>query len=274
MGQSAQVGVSATEVADPPQAQADDNGKSEHVNLEVFAMPRRHTTPGIDPFDEVEWDIRSAGITNENGEMVFEQDSVEVPTFWTQLATNVVASKYFHGPLGTQERENSVKQLIGRVVTTIRRWGEQDGYFVTPEEADTFEAELKYILVHQWASFNSPVWFNCGVEERPQCSACFINAVEDKMESILDLAKTEGMLFKWGSGAGSNLSPLRSSREGLGGGGEASGPVSFMRGFDSFAGVIKSGGKTRRAAKMVILNTDHPDIGEFIDCKANEEKKA
>src|SRR5215472_10843859 len=190
------------------------------------------------------------------------------------LATNVVASKYFRGTPGTPERETSVRKLVARVVDTLTRWGQQGGYFATETDRLTFHAELTHLLLRQKAAFNSPVWFNVGVEGHPQCSACFINSVEDSMESILGLAKTEGMLFKYGSGTGSNLSPIRSSRELLAGGGTASGPVSFMKGFDAFAGVIKSGGKTRRAAKMVILNADHPDILEFIHCKAEEEKKA
>lgn len=235
---------------------------------------RLFTRAGENPFDQVEWDIRDATIANEKGEVVFEQKGVEVPKSWSQMATNVVVSKYFRGTLGTPEREYSVRQLIGRVVDTMTAWGEKGGYFATEADRDAFHDELTYLLLHQMMSFNSPVWFNCGVEERPQCSACFINSVEDTMSSILDLAKTEGMLFKWGSGTGTNFSTIRSSRERLAGGGTASGPVSFMRGYDSFAGVIKSGGKTRRAAKMVILNADHPDIMEFIRCKAEEEKKA
>ncbi len=206
--------------------------------------------------------------------MIFEQLDVEVPKTWSQTATNVVVSKYFRGQLGTQERETSVRQLIGRVTDTMSDWGRKGGYFATEEDAQAFHDELTYILLHQYACFNSPVWFNVGIEEQPQCSACFINAVEDTMQSILDLAKTEGMLFKYGSGTGSNLSTIRSSKEALAGGGTASGPVSFMKGFDAFAGVIKSGGKTRRAAKMVILDVDHPDIVEFINCKQVEERKA
>jgi ribonucleoside-diphosphate reductase alpha chain len=252
-----------------------DPGKPEHAQKTAGLTFRRlFTREGEDPFDRVEWDIRDATITNERGEVVFEQKGVEVPKFWSQMATNVVVSKYFRGTLGTPEREHSVRQLISRVVDTITAWGEKGGYFASPADRDTFHDELTYLLLHQMMSFNSPVWFNCGVEERPQCSACFINSVEDTMSSILDLAKTEGMLFKWGSGTGTNFSTIRSSRERLAGGGTASGPVSFMRGYDSFAGVIKSGGKTRRAAKMVILNADHPDIMEFIRCKAEEEKKA
>jgi ribonucleoside-diphosphate reductase alpha chain len=241
---------------------------------EGLTIERYFTRPGVDPFDEVEWEIRAAVIGSEKGEIVFEQKDVEVPKFWSQTATNVVASKYFRGSLGTPDRERSVRQLIGRVVRTIAAWGRAQGYFNTEADAQTFEAEVKHLLVYQKMSFNSPVWFNIGIEPKPQSSACFINSVEDTMDSILTLAKTEGMLFKYGSGTGSNLSPIRSSKELLAGGGTASGPVSFMKGYDAFAGVIKSGGKTRRAAKMVILNIDHPDIVEFIKCKQEEEKKA
>jgi ribonucleoside-diphosphate reductase alpha chain len=237
-------------------------------------LERYFTAAGVDPFDTVEWETRSAVISNERGETVFEQKDVEVPRFWSQTATNVVASKYFRGTLGTAERERSVRQLIGRVVRSLGGWGRAQGYFDSEEDAQTFEAELKHLLVHQKMSFNSPVWFNVGIEPKPQCSACFINSVSDTMDSILTLARTEGMLFKYGSGTGTNLSPIRSSKELLAGGGTASGPVSFMKGYDAFAGVIKSGGKTRRAAKMVILNVDHPDIVEFIRCKQEEEKKA
>jgi ribonucleoside-diphosphate reductase alpha chain len=237
-------------------------------------LERYFTAAGVDPFDAVEWETRSAVISNERGEVVFEQKDVEVPRFWSQTATNVVASKYFRGTLGTPERERSVRQLIGRVVRSLGGWGRAQGYFDSEEDAQVFEAELKHLLVHQKMSFNSPVWFNVGIESKPQCSACFINSVSDTMDSILTLARTEGMLFKYGSGTGTNLSPIRSSKELLAGGGTASGPVSFMKGYDAFAGVIKSGGKTRRAAKMVILNVDHPDIVEFIRCKQEEEKKA
>jgi ribonucleoside-diphosphate reductase alpha chain len=229
---------------------------------------------GIDPFDEIEWELRAAVIGTEKGEVVFEQREVEIPKFWSQQATNIVVSKYFRGQLGTPERERSVKQLIGRVVDTITGWARAQKYFASEDDLQAFSDDLKHLLVYQKASFNSPVWFNCGFETHPQCSACFINSVEDRMDSILSLARTEGMLFKFGSGTGTNLSPIRSSRELLAGGGTASGPVSFMKGFDAFAGVIKSGGKTRRAAKMVILNADHPDIVEFINCKVEEEKKA
>ena len=235
---------------------------------------RWFTRDGVDPFDEVEWDLRSAVIGNERGEVVFEQRDVEFPRFWSQQATNIVVSKYFRGPIGTPQRERSVKQLIGRVVETITRWAREQEYFASEDDLQAFSDELKHLLVYQKGSFNSPVWFNCGFEKAPQCSACFINSVQDTMESILTLARTEGMLFKFGSGTGSNLSAIRSSREILAGGGTASGPVSFMKGFDAFAGVIKSGGKTRRAAKMVILNADHPDVVEFINCKVEEEKKA
>ena len=237
-------------------------------------FPRYFTLPGVDPFDEVEWEIRSAVIGNEKGKVVFEQRDVEIPTFWSQQATNIVVSKYFRGQLGAPERERSVKQLIGRVVDAVAHWGREQKYFASEDALQSFSAELKHLLVYQKAAFNSPVWFNCGFEKAPQCSACFINAVEDTMDSILTLARTEGMLFKFGSGTGSNLSAIRSSRELLAGGGTASGPVSFMKGYDAFAGVIKSGGKTRRAAKMVILNADHPDIVDFISCKVEEEKKA
>jgi ribonucleoside-diphosphate reductase alpha chain len=237
-------------------------------------VERRFTRPGVHPFDEVEWELRSATITNEKGEVVFEQKDVEIPRGWSQMATNVVVSKYFRGQLGTPRREASVKQLIGRVVDTISDWGVAQGYFASDEDAGAFRAELAFLCVSQRMAFNSPVWFNVGVEERPQGSACFINSIEDTMGSILELAKTEGMLFKYGSGSGVNLSALRGSMEKLKQGGTASGPVSFMRGFDAFAGAIKSGGATRRAAKMVILNVDHPDIEEFINCKVKEEKKA
>ncbi|MGQ9525872.1 MAG: vitamin B12-dependent ribonucleotide reductase [Armatimonadota bacterium] len=238
---------------------------------------RRHTEPGVNPLDVVEWERRTAVITGEKGEVVFEQKDVEVPRFWSQLATNVVVSKYFRGHVGTPEREHSVRQLISRVADTIARWGQEQGYFATDEDADAFHAELVYALLHQKASFNSPVWFNVGTDAgggKPQGSACFINSVEDNMDSILHLAAVEAKLFKGGSGTGTNLSTIRSSKEPLSGGGTASGPVSFMKGYDAFAGVIKSGGKTRRAAKMVILNIDHPDIVDFIKCKAEEEKKA
>ena len=239
-----------------------------------IAIDRFFTKPGIDVFDTCEWELRTAVITNEKGEVVFEQTDVEMPKFWSQMATNVVVSKYFRGHIGTPDRETSVRQLIGRIVRTMTQWGREGGYFATEEDGDSFRDELTHILLYQLASFNSPVWFNVGIETRPQCSACFINSVSDTMDSILTLAKTEGMLFKYGSGTGSNLSNIRSSKELLAGGGTASGPVSFMKGYDSFAGVIKSGGKTRRAAKMVILNADHPDILDFIESKEREEKKA
>jgi ribonucleoside-diphosphate reductase alpha chain len=267
-----------------------------------LTFKRHFTRPGIHPFDEVEWEIRTASLQNEKGQTIFEQRNVEVPKDWSQTATNIVASKYFHGKLGTPERESSVKQLISRVADTIAQWGIEGGYFRTEEDAQVFHDELTHLLVRQKMAFNSPVWFNCGLWHKyhrhsegggwywdaatggvkketeayrhPQCSACFINSVQDNLDSILTLAKTEGMLFKWGSGTGTNLSPLRSAMETLSGGGKASGPLSFMKGYDAFAGVIKSGGKTRRAAKMVILNIDHPDIVDFIECKAKEERKA
>ena len=236
---------------------------------------RRHfTKAGRHPYDELTWEQRSAVINDERGQPVFEQHGIEVPSTWSQTATNIVSSKYFRGQIESPQRERSVKGLISRVVDTIRSWGDAQGYFATPEDLEGFSDDLTHLLVEQKAAFNSPVWFNVGIEKHPQASACFINSVNDTMESILGLAKTEGMLFKFGSGTGSNLSYIRSSREPLAGGGTASGPVSFMRGYDAFAGVIKSGGKTRRAAKMVILNSDHPDIDEFINSKADEERKA
>ncbi len=253
--------------------------------------------PGKTPYDETHWETRTASIGNDKGSVIFEQRDVEIPVDWSQTATNIVASKYFHGKLGSPERETSVAQLVQRVVDTITEWGRKDGYFQSGQDADSFQMELAHLMLTQKACFNSPVWFNVGVKEgrgygwafdpatdsigklepgvtRPQCSACFIVSVRDSLESILDLAKTEGMLFKWGSGTGTNLSTLREENALLSGGGRASGPLSFMKGFDAFAGVIKSGGKTRRAAKMVILNADHPDIEAFIGCKAKEEKKA
>jgi ribonucleoside-diphosphate reductase alpha chain len=239
-----------------------------------LTVDRYFTREGVDPFAEVEWELRDAVIAGADGHVFFEQRQVEFPRAWSQTATNVVVQKYFRGTLGTPERERSVKQMVGRVADTIYGWGKDDGYFKTDRDAWAFRDELVHLLLQQKMAFNSPVWFNVGVEAEPQCSACFINSVDDSMASILTLAKTEGMLFKYGSGTGSNLSSLRSSREHLNGGGTASGPVSFMRGFDSFAGAIKSGGKTRRAAKMVILDVGHPDVVDFIDCKAAEEKKA
>jgi ribonucleoside-diphosphate reductase alpha chain len=266
-----------------------------------LSFRRLFTKPGVSPYDELEWDLRLAQITDAKGEVIFEQKDVEVPKDWSVTATNIVASKYLHGKLGTPDRETGVRALVTRVAETIRNWGLAQGYFKTPEDGATFHDELVHILVRQYAAFNSPVWFNVGCDRiepnsdarnwhwnpatqqvelgvtgysKPQCSACFINSVKDSLDSILTLAKTEGMLFKWGSGTGTNLSPLRGSTEGLSGGGTASGPLSFMKGFDAFAGVIKSGGKTRRAAKMVILNVDHPDIVEFIECKQKEEAKA
>jgi ribonucleoside-diphosphate reductase alpha chain len=259
------------------------NGKS----LETGTVPKttggthqgltfqRYFTDGKkSPFDLVEWEKRTALIGNEKGVTIFRQDDIEVPKNWSQTATNIVVSKYFHGKPNTPEREGSVRQLIARVVDTIVRWGEEGGYFTDIASRDAFRDELTHLLVEQKMAFNSPVWFNVGVQPKPQCSACFINSVSDTMESIMGLTRTEGMLFKWGSGTGTNFSTLRGSKETLSGGGIASGPVSFMKGFDAFAGVIKSGGKTRRAAKMVILDITHPDIVEFIECKVKEEKKA
>jgi ribonucleoside-diphosphate reductase alpha chain len=266
-------------------------------NKTGLAFSRHFTNETGDAEHELRWELRTASITDANGSVVFEQQNVLVPATWSQTATNIVASKYFHGRLGSPEREHSVGQLVARVVDTIAEWGQEDGYFDGPESAANFRVELAHLLLHQKAFFNSPVWFNVGVSEprgygfvydrelnavrplregenRPQCSACFINSVADRMESILDLAKTEGMLFKYGSGSGVNLSTLREEDAPLSGGGKASGPLSFMKGLDAFAGVIKSGGKTRRAARMVVLNADHPDIEKFIWCKAKEEKKA
>ncbi len=266
-----------------------------------LSFRRFFTKAGVSPYDEIEWEKRTALITDAKGNPIFEQKDVEVPKDWSVTATNIVASKYLHGTLGTPERESGVRALVTRVAETIRDWGLSQGYFKTPEDGATFHDELAHILLRQYAAFNSPVWFNVGCDriepnsdaqnwhwnpasarvefgvtgyKTPQCSACFINSVKDSLDSILTLAKTEGMLFKWGSGTGTNLSSLRSSTEGLSGGGTASGPLSFMKGFDAFAGVIKSGGKTRRAAKMVILNIDHPDIVDFIECKSKEEAKA
>jgi ribonucleoside-diphosphate reductase alpha chain len=266
-----------------------------------IVFPRYFTArlePGRTPYDEIQWELRTASIANDKGTVIFEQRDVETPMDWSQTATNIVASKYFHGRMGAPDRERSVAQLVHRVTDTIAGWGIEGRYFRSPEDGENFRNELAHLMLTQKACFNSPVWFNVGVRSeargygwyydeqahtvralekgvhRPQCSACFINSVRDTLESILDLAKTEGMLFKWGSGTGTNLSPLREENGHLSGGGKASGPLSFMKGFDAFAGVIKSGGKTRRAAKMVILNADHPDIEKFIWCKAKEEKKA
>jgi ribonucleoside-diphosphate reductase alpha chain len=241
--------------------------------LKGLSIERRFSTPGVHPFDQVEWEIRDAVIGDPESP-AFEQRGVEFPTTWSQNATNIVAQKYFRGQLGSPERESSVKQMVGRVAGTIAGWGREGGYFASEEDADAFEMELTAILLNQKAAFNSPVWFNVGFEEKPQCSACFILSVEDTMESILDWNTKEGKIFRGGSGSGINLSNIRGSMEQLQKGGTASGPVSFMRGADAWAGTIKSGGKTRRAAKMVVLDVDHPDIEHFIWCKADEEKKA
>src|ERR1043166_8766679 len=242
-------------------------------DAKTLGVRRYFTIPGRDPFEEIEWELRDAFIPGKD-KPAFDQKSVEFPKFWSQTATNIVAQKYFRGRLSSPERERSVKQMIGRIVATVVAWGKQGGYFADTDEADTFGAELKAILVNQYASFNSPVWFNVGFEAAPPCSACFILSIDDSMESILDWIRREGVIFRGGSGSGVNLSHLRSSKEQLSKGGYASGPVSFMRGADASAGTIKSGGKTRRAAKMVVLDVDHPDIDEFIWCKAKEERKA
>src|SRR6188472_155143 len=270
--------VREEEMATAEQTQVMEKTTDEVVNTVVDAetsvAPKRYfTVPGVAPFDAIEWETRDALIPGKDGP-AFEQNDVEFPKFWSQTATNIVAQKYFRGRMSSPERETSVKQMIGRIVTTVGAWGREGGYFATDEEADTFEAELKAILVNQLAAFNSPVWFNVGFEEKPQCSACFILSIEDSMESILDWIRREGMIFRGGSGSGVNLARLRSSKEQLSKGGHASGPVSFMRGADASAGTIKSGGKTRRAAKMVVLDVDHPDVEEFIWCKAKEERKA
>ena len=241
--------------------------------LKGLAVERRFSSPGTHPFDEIEWETRDA-VIGDPAAPAFEQRGVEFPKSWSQNATNIVAQKYFRGQLGSEQRESSVKQMIGRVAGTISGWGREGGYFASDEDADAFEAELTSILLNQKAAFNSPVWFNVGFEETPQCSACFILSVEDTMESILDWNTKEGKIFRGGSGSGINLSNIRGSMEQLKKGGTASGPVSFMRGADAWAGTIKSGGKTRRAAKMVVLDVDHPDIEHFVTCKADEEKKA
>jgi ribonucleoside-diphosphate reductase alpha chain len=257
--------------------QGKESGGDAHMREQVsegVTIRRYFTKKGISPLETVKWTKSSATIIGEKGEKIFEQKDIEFPSSWSQMAINVVASKYFRGIQGTHERESSLRQLIRRVADTITGWGEGQGYFHSSDDREAFRDELSHLILYQMASFNSPVWFNCGIEEKPQCSACFINSVNDSMASILELAQIEGMLFKHGSGTGTNLSALRSSKEHLSGGGTASGPVSFMKGYDAFAGVIKSGGKTRRAAKMVILNVDHPDIIEFINVKKEEEKKA
>src|SRR5579871_898873 len=290
--------TTTTTVASPAAAAANHVASPKKTGL---YFRRFFTKPGVSPYDELDWEVRTAQITDAQGNVIFEQKDVEVPKDWSMTATNIVASKYLHGKIGTPDRETGVRQLVARVAETIRDWGTAQNYFKSSDDAATFHDELAHILLRQYAAFNSPVWFNVGCDRiepnsdgrnwhwnpqtqqvefgvtgytKPQCSACFINSVHDSLDSILTLAKTEGMLFKWGSGTGTNLSPLRGSTETLSGGGTASGPLSFMKGFDAFAGVIKSGGKTRRAAKMVILNVDHPDIIEFIECKQKEEAKA
>ena len=249
--------------------------KKEATYGKGIAVDRYYTTPGVHPYDVSDWEKRTASIKNEKGDIIFEQKDVEVPAFWSQTATNIVVSKYFTGKVGEEGREKSARELVDRVAKTFAGWGRKDGYFATEADALTFEMELTHILINQMAAFNSPVWFNVGVNPHPQCSACFINSVQDDMRSIMNLATTETMLFKYGSGTGSNLSKLRSSHEYLSrSNGKSSGIVSFMKGWDSFAGIVKSGGKTRRAAKMVMLDIDHPDIVSFIQCKMKEEKKA
>jgi ribonucleoside-diphosphate reductase alpha chain len=265
--------ASAARTATAPVIEAEALLNSVVDAARTCGVKRYFTIPGRDPFDEIDWELRDAFIPGKDGP-VFEQKGVEFPKFWSQTATNIVAQKYFRGRMSSPERESSVKQMIGRVVDTIGYWGWEGGYFEDEEQAETFEAELKAILVNQLASFNSPVWFNVGFEERPQSSACFILSIDDSMDSILDWIRREGIIFRGGSGSGVNLSTLRSSKEQLSKGGYASGPVSFMRGADASAGTIKSGGKTRRAAKMVVLDVDHPDVEEFIWCKAHEEEKA
>src|SRR5436190_5200282 len=260
-------GMAATDVKHA-ETQVAEGKEDVHIGV-----PRYFTTPDSHPFDLVEWEERDALIAGKDGPS-FEQKGVEFPAFWSQTATNIVAQKYFRGKLSSPERERSVRQMVGRVADTVNAWGIKDGYFADTDEAQTFRAELTHLLLHQMVAFNSPVWFNVGFEEHPQCSACFILSVEDNMESILDWIRKEGLVFRGGSGSGINLSKLRSSKEQLAKGGYASGPVSFMRGADASAGTIKSGGKTRRAAKMVVLNVDHPDIEEFVWCKAREEQKA
>ena len=280
-----------------------------HVDLPADKSSKGLTVDAIfcpaevqDPFDTVEWEVRSAAIKGENGEIVFEQDECEVPSSWSQLATNVVVSKYFYGEVGTSERETSVRDLIHRVSRTITDWGIEDGYFASAADGERFYRELTCLCLHQHASFNSPVWFNVGLfpqygvkgamcnwywdretdsiaqpenpYEYPQGSACFIQSVQDNMEDIMELARSEAMLFKFGSGTGTDLSTLRSHREKLSGGGRPSGPLSFMRVYDQIAAVVKSGGKTRRAAKMQSIKVWHPDIMDFVECKWKEEEKA
>jgi ribonucleoside-diphosphate reductase alpha chain len=262
--------ATAKDIAEPT---TDDTANVVVDDAAALGVRRYFTIAGRDPFDELEWETRDAFIPGKD-KPAFDQKNVEFPKFWSQTATNIVAQKYFRGRMGSPDREHSVRQMVGRVVDTIGAWGRDGGYFATEEDAQTFEDELKFILVNQLASFNSPVWFNVGFEEKPQCSACFILSIEDSMEAILDWIRREGIIFRGGSGSGVNLSRLRSSKEQLSKGGYASGPVSFMRGADASAGTIKSGGKTRRAAKMVVLDVDHPDVEEFIWCKAKEEEKA
>ncbi len=288
------------ENSESPRFQAWKSPKS--LNLTGLKITRNFSNPNMHPFDQIDWETREARISDDNGNVIFEQKNVEVPTSWSQLATKVVVSKYFYGDVQTGDREYSVKQLIHRVCRAIADRGRKDGYFTTRDDTESFYNELTWLCVNQHGAFNSPAWFNAGLfdvygvqggkhnyhwsqdeqkpipcensYEYPQCSACFIQAVNDTMEDIMRLAKSEAMLFKHGSGTGTDLSTLRSSREKLSGGGKPSGPLSFMRVFDQIAAVVKSGGKTRRAAKMQSLKIDHPDIKEFITCKTAEEKKA
>ncbi len=301
---NAAVEIKETEVSRSPRSSRKATGTRKQRAAKGLKVPRVFSQAGVDPFTTVEWERRTAGITDDKGQVIFEQDNVEVPKSWSMLATNVVASKYFYGEIGTDEREYSVRQLIHRVARTMADWGLRDGYFASAEDAEIFYAELATLCLHQYGAFNSPVWFNCGLYdvygvgkdsgagnyfynpkskrveraptqyEYPQCSACFIQAVEDTMEGIMELAHSEAMLFKYGSGTGTDLSTIRSSREKLSGGGTPSGPLSFLKVYDSIASVVKSGGKTRRAAKMNTLKDWHPDIKEFVQAKANEEKKA
>lgn len=260
-----------TETTSGPARGSRSKGSKANKGLRI---ERIHTTPGVHPYDEVVWERRDVVMTNwRDGSVNFEQRGVEFPDFWSVNAVNIVTSKYFRGAVGSPEREASLKQLIDRVVRTYRKAGEDNGYFASPADAEIFDHELTYALLHQVFSFNSPVWFNVGTQQPQQVSACFILSVDDSMESILDWYKEEGMIFKGGSGAGLNLSRIRSSKELLSSGGNASGPVSFMRGADASAGTIKSGGATRRAAKMVVLDVDHPDVEAFIETKVKEEEK-
>ena len=298
--------VNLIDIREPsnPEAPSECGCPDKTDQASALTFHRIFSKEGVDPYDEVEWEFRKASITNEKGQVIFEQDHVEVPKAWSMLATNIIASKYFYGEPGTPEREHSLRQLVHRVSRTITDWGIADGIFATDDDADVFYDELSWLCLHQYGAFNSPVWFNCGLYhqygvgessdagnfyfdpevgrvrraatqyEYPQCSACFIQSVEDTMDGIMELARSEAMLFKFGSGTGTDLSTIRSAREKMSGGGRPSGPMSFLKVYDSIASVVKSGGKTRRAAKMNTLKAWHPDVLEFIQAKANEEKKA